>query len=96
MSSMESLNPATGGAGSSGFPPADIHEDLDGRKIRVEPDVKLRNQRAFPAIHSLTDQLRQDVQQVRDWAATKFPALVAPTDGVPSAAGPVTPKMSYT
>ncbi|MFP3461077.1 riboflavin kinase [Arthrobacter globiformis] len=55
----------------------DFDEDLYGRTIRVELAVKLRSQRAFPDVGSLTEQLHQDVQQAREWAAVHYPTLVA-------------------
>ncbi|MDQ0799552.1 riboflavin kinase [Arthrobacter sp. SLBN-112] len=73
----------------------DVDEDLYGRKIRVEMAVKLRSQRVFPDIQSLTDQLRQDVQQAREWAASKYPGLVSPLDAYPPTTGSVALKMSY-
>lgn len=56
----------------------DFDEDLDGRKIRIELAIRLRPQRAFPDIQSLTEQLHQDVHQAREWAAAQYPTLVLP------------------
>lgn len=73
----------------------DHNEDLYGRKIRVEVLVKLRPQEAFPDIQSLTDQLNDDVQKARDWAATHHPGLIAAKSVDRSAMGTSTPTMSY-
>jgi FAD synthase len=56
----------------------DFNEDLYGRTISAELAVKLRPQRAFRDIQSLTEQLHQDVDQAREWAAAQYPALVLP------------------
>jgi riboflavin kinase/FMN adenylyltransferase len=71
------------------------NEDLYGRKIRVELLVKLRPQQTFPDIQSLTDQLHQDVQKARDWAATHYPGLIAAKGVNMSAMGTSMPNMSY-
>ena len=73
----------------------DHDEDLYGRKIRVELQVKLRPQQTFPDIQSLTEQLHHDVQEAREWAASRHPGLVAVAEADLSPAGPQTSKMSY-
>ncbi|WP_395399378.1 riboflavin kinase [Arthrobacter sp. UC242_113] len=56
----------------------DFDEDLYGRTVSVELDVKLRPQRAFPDIQSMSEQLHRDVEQAREWGAAQYPALVLP------------------
>jgi len=73
----------------------DHNEDLYGQEIRVELQVKLRPQQAFPDVQSLTEQLHHDVQQACDWAASHYPGLVSVASTETSATGPTSSNMSY-
>lgn len=51
----------------------DVNESLYGQSIRVELAMKLRPQRTFDTVQALTEQLHQDIQEVREWSLSHFP-----------------------
>ena len=67
-----------------------VNEDLYGQRIRVELATKLRPQRAFENIQSLTEQLNQDVQNVHKWSLAHFLTFPSQNSRVLSAANPET------
>jgi riboflavin kinase/FMN adenylyltransferase len=63
----------------------DVTEDLYGRTIHIELATKIRAQRAFENVQSLTEQLRQDVQKVQEWSTSHFPPSPSQTRSEPAA-----------
>lgn len=56
----------------------DFDGDLYGRPLRIELVARLRDQRSFPGIHALTEQLHRDVEDARAWARAHCPGLLSP------------------